>query len=259
MRVTRLLALHGFTGSGDDFDVVQAAVARRGAAIDWLTPDLPGHGGNLPPFAGAYTVPAMAASVAAGLRGMEDQETLTVLLGYSMGGRVALQTALDWPESIDALVLIGAHPGIEDLEARAARAAEDRARAVRVRELGAAAFCAEWSCVPIIATQERVPAPFRAAMRARRAANDTQGLSLAAEVGGTGSMDPLWDRLNTLDLPTLLVVGEDDHKYRELVAEMLPRIPSAAPATISGAGHAAHLEAPDAFATRLVRFLDALG
>ena len=55
-----------------------------------------------------------------------------------------------------------------------------------------------------------MPAPFRAAMSARRAANDTQGLSLAAEVGGTGSMEPLWDRLNTLDLPTLLVVGEDD-------------------------------------------------
>ena len=57
-----LVALHGFTGSGADFDVLREALT---SSVRWTTPDLPGHGENLAPFAAAYTVPAMAAAVAA--------------------------------------------------------------------------------------------------------------------------------------------------------------------------------------------------
>ncbi len=155
-------------------------------------------------------------------------------------------------------MLIGAHPGIASPSARALRAGDDGARAARIREIGAAAFCAEWATVPLIATQQRVPEPYRSAMVARRAANDTHGLQLAAEVGGTGSMEPMWERLPSLRVPTLLVTGAEDAAYRELVARILPRVPSARPATLPGAGHAAHVEAPDAFAARLAGFLDEL-
>lgn len=251
----QIVGLHGFVGSGDDWDLPRHALAAAapGLAVAWTTPDLPGHGANLPPNAFPYTVPAMAASVASHLRTLSAPP---VLIGYSMGGRVALRLALDWPDLVGRLVLIGAHPGIADADERRARAAEDTARAARIREVGAAAFCAEWSRVPIIATQDRVPEPWRSAMTARRARNDTLGLALAAEVGGTGSMEPLGERLGDLAMPTLLVHGADDDKYGDLVAHMLTRTPAhVRPARIGGAGHAAHLEAADAFAARLASFL----
>jgi len=248
-----LVALHGFVGSGADFDALQDGYgASSGPPLDWTTPDLPGHGGNLPPYAAAYTVPAMAGSVAAHLRSLTDP---AVLLGYSMGGRVALRVALDWPGLLAGLVLIGAHPGIDDELQRAARAAEDTARAARIREIGAPAFCEEWSRVPLIATQRRAPEPFRSAMAARRATNDTLGLALAAEVGGTGSMEPMGPRLGDLAIPTLLMVGAHDSKYRALLPDMLAALPRSEPATIADAGHAAHLERPAAAAQRLARFL----
>jgi len=250
-----IVALHGFVGSGADWDLPRQALAEAAPELDvtWTTPDLPGHGANLPRAAFPHTVPAMAASVAAHLRTLPSPP---ILLGYSMGGRVALRLAVDWPDLVGRLVLVGAHPGIEDQDERAARAEVDAGRAARIREIGAPAFCAEWSRVPIIATQDRIPEPWRGAMAARRATNDTLGLSLAAEVGGTGSMEPLWDGLDGLTMPTLLVHGAEDRKYADLVAQMLHRGPaSLRPARIAGAGHAAHLEASAAFAARLSAFL----
>lgn len=246
-----LVALHGFTGSGADFDVLREAL---NAPVRWTTPDLPGHGENLAPFAAAYTVPAMAAAVAAYLRTLPAGHR--VLLGYSMGGRVALRCALDWPGLVDALVLIGAHPGIQDDTERRDRGLLDTHRAARIRSIGAPAFSLEWARVPLIATQDRVPEPFRSSMAERRASNDSLKLSIACEVGGTGSMEPMWARLAQIDVPTLLIAGADDDKYKDIIAHMLPLMDTARPATLLGAGHAAHLEAPAAFAIRLAAFLD---
>jgi 2-succinyl-6-hydroxy-2,4-cyclohexadiene-1-carboxylate synthase len=246
-----LVALHGFTGSGADFDVLREALK---SSVQWTTPDLPGHGENLAPFAAAYTVPAMASAVATYLRTLPAGHR--VLLGYSMGGRVALRCALDWPGLVDALVLIGAHPGIRDDRARRDRALLDTHRAARIRSIGAAAFSREWAQVPLIATQDRVPEPFRTSMRERRATNDPLRLSIACEVGGTGSMEPMWSRLQEVDVPTLLVTGSEDDKYRNIVADMLPLMRTARPGTVRGAGHAAHVESPQTFSILLASFLD---
>lgn len=248
-----LLALHGFTGSGADWELPIAALSARRTDVRWSTPDLPGHGGYLP-APPAYTVAAMAASVAAALQQLPRPR---VLVGYSMGGRVALHAAVHWPERVDAVVLIGAHPGLTDPGERRARAAEDAARAARVRALGATKFCAAWARVPIIATQDRIPEPWRSALRDRRTRCSTEGLARAAEIGGTGSMDPAWDRLGRLP-SALVVAGADDPKYRTLAAEISEAAPAATLACIPGAGHAAHLEAPDAFAERLDRYLSSV-
>ena len=245
-----LLALHGFTGSGADWELPIAALAARRSDLRWSTPDLPGHGGYLP-APPAYTVPAMAASVAAAILRLPRPR---VLLGYSMGGRVALRAAVSWPERFDAVVLIGAHPGLEAAGERAVRAAEDAARAARIRAVGAAAFCAEWARVPIIATQDRIPEPWRGALRERRTRCSTEGLARAAEIGGTGSMEPVSERLARLPR-ALVVAGADDAKYLGIAAEIAGAALEATPTSIPGAGHAAHLEAPEAFAERLDRFL----
>lgn len=231
-----VLALHGFSGSGADFDPLRAAHD----SLTWHTPDLPGHGANLPADPAAYGVPAIAREVSALLHALPRPR---ILLGYSMGGRIALHTALLAPTQIDGLVLIGASPGLPNDE-RAARVDLDDARARRVRALGAAAFAAEWARVPLIATQERIPEPWRGAMSARRRQADTEGLARSLERTGTGRMAPLLD-LSALTCPALLVVGECDDKFRRIAEAM--SLPQSQLCVLSGAGHAAHLEQPAAF------------
>ena len=247
---TRLpvVALHGFTGSGSDFDLLRAMRTR----FAWHTPDLPGHGAALGTDAG-FSLPAIAQGIAARLERLPRPR---LLLGYSMGGRIALHTAVQHPGCADGLVLIGASPGIADARARAERADLDRARAARVRELGAARFGAEWARVPLIATQDTIAEPFRSAMRARRAAADGEGWARSLELTGTGTMEPLHDRLDGLRIPVMLIVGETDSKFRAIAEEMAIRLPRGCVGIIEGAGHAAHLEQPARFAGVLEDWAD---
>ncbi|MCB9743445.1 MAG: 2-succinyl-6-hydroxy-2,4-cyclohexadiene-1-carboxylate synthase [Alphaproteobacteria bacterium] len=236
-----LLALHGFTGSGQDFAPFAEALGRR-----VLAPDLPGHG------AAAASPATLAASLHA-LRPLLDEAP--VLLGYSLGGRLALHLALERPP--EALVLIGASPGLETEAARAARRDADEALAIEITEKGIPAFAQAWARVPIIATQARIPEPWRSEMAARRLLNTPSGLAASLRGLGTGALPSLWDRLGALHCPTLLLVGEEDLKFRDIAARMAARLPRAEQVLIPGAGHCAHLEQPRASARAVADFLAA--
>ena len=101
-----LVLLHGFLGRGDDWsDLARALSVQRRC----LMPDLPGHGDSL---AGqAHDVEATAAAMAADLDAMSVPRT--DLLGYSLGGRVALYFALTYPERVGRLVLIPCYPFLD--------------------------------------------------------------------------------------------------------------------------------------------------
>ena len=122
MPPTSILALHGFTGRGSDWDLLRAALPGR----TWNAPDLPGHG----------PAPELPADWPAHRRAIEKACTALpekpVLTGYSMGGRLALRAALALPGKFSALVLIGASPGLETEAERAARRESDAALDVRI-------------------------------------------------------------------------------------------------------------------------------
>jgi pimeloyl-ACP methyl ester carboxylesterase len=65
-------------------------------------------------------------------------------------------------------------------------------------------------------------------------------------------MEPMWDRLGELALPVTLVAGDRDPKYVDLARRMAERIAGAEVVVVPGAGHAVHLEDPDAVAALLI-------
>jgi len=241
----QVLALHGFSGAGADFDLLRAA----DADLVWHTPDLPGHGSNLSTDPRDYRFDDIASALIPTLKTLPRPR---VLLGYSMGGRIALHTALVARAQLDGLVLIGASPGLADAAERAARGELDHQRSQRVLQIGAQAFAEEWSRLPINATQQRIPEPWRGQMLRRRASNDDRGLAWALDITGTGRMAPLHDQLGDLATPTLLVVGEEDDKFRRIAEQM--QLPQSQLCVLPGAGHAAHLEQPGAFLNVLGRW-----
>ena len=226
--------LHGFTQTSRAWDGVRAHLP-PGRVV---TPDLLGHGND----------PTVSRVVFAAQLDLLDRvvpEGPLTVAGYSLGGRVALRWAVRSPERIVRLVLIGANPGIVDPDERAARRHSDDALAEAIATDGLDAWLARWSEQSLFADQ---PAAVRAAADADRRRNSAAGLAAALRGFGTGIMPPVWDELGSLTMPVICSAGERDTKYRALSEKMAARLPRGEAVTIRDAGHAAHLEQPEAVA-----------
>jgi len=241
----RLVALHGFTGDAADFGPLREALPP-----DWevVTPDFPGHGSRRDAReVAAYTLTAHLDTIDAAMGDGAD----TLLLGYSMGGRLALHWALAHPTRCRRLVLVGASPGLATAAARAERRLADGALATFLRTEGLERFYKYWHNQPLLHPLFRLPEASLAPVRARRAANQPEALALSLEGVGTGALPSLWDRLGELRMPVDLVTGELDPKFGQVAREMGPFIPRARLSVVEGAGHAVHLERPDDLAAVL--------
>ena len=171
-----------------------------------------------------------------------------MLVGYSMGGRIALYAALALPAIVERLVLIGASPGLADAAERERRRRDDEALADRIEAIGVTAFAEEWGAQPLFAGQDPRVA---AAAHADRLRNTPDGLAAALRGLGTGVMTPLWGRLGELAMPVTLVAGERDAKFREIAERMAAALPAARLEVVPGAGHAVQLERPQAVAAAI--------
>ena len=228
-----MVAFHGFMGVGVDF----TPLAER-LGMSMYAPDLIGHGTFQSDNPLDYTLERQLSYWAERL---PDRFTL---VGYSMGGRLALQFALRYPKRLKRLVLIGATPGILEPVERSNRGFWDRSQAERIRELGIEGFYNEWQELPIIATQEGIAPDIRTTMKQNRLAQSIEGLANSMIHFGTGTMPSCWDLLPTLSVPTVLMVGTLDIKYRDIATRMLEYIPAgvATCVLVSNVGHCAHLE-----------------
>jgi 2-succinyl-6-hydroxy-2,4-cyclohexadiene-1-carboxylate synthase len=233
----RLVLLHGFTQTRQSWRRTVAALGGRYRA---LAPDLPGHG------QAADRRPASFSACTAYVRALAGDRC--VLVGYSMGGRIALHAALALPAIVERLVLIGAGPGLADAAERDQRRRADEALADRIEAIGVAAFAEEWGAQPLFAGQDPRVA---AAAHADRLRNTPEGLAAALRGLGTGVMTPVWDRLGELAMPVTLLVGERDAKFREIAEHMAATIPAARLEVVPAAGHAVQLERPEAVAAAI--------
>lgn len=247
----RLLFVHGFLGAAADWNELRARLAPH-LASDCF--ELPGHGAA-PPVAGPAGAwfPAAAARLRAACAALPVPP---VVVGYSMGGRLALYTAVRFPEAAGGLVLLGADPGLRDPAARATRGARDEALARDLAgargERAFAAWLRRWYELPLfgsLSRQRRFGDLLQRRLRQHpgRLAAALRGLSVARQPG-------LWDALPALRCPALFIAGAGDAKYRGL-AERIGAL--GAPwqtALCPGAAHAVHLEQPEAVAGLIRRF-----
>ncbi len=247
----RVVLLHGFTQGPGSWD---ALVAALDPTCQIVRVTLPGHGpagsasaGVRLPFEGA------AAAVAGAVETTAGPEPAT-WVGYSLGGRLALRVALDRPDLVDALVLLGATAGIEDADDRAARRQMDERLAAGLERKGVEAFVDGWLAQQLFSGLARPAAGVE-----ERRAGTVDGLASALRLLGTGDQQPVWDRLGELEMPVLLMAGEHDSKFSALGFRIAAAIGhNAGISFVPGAGHAAHLERPRSVAAILNRFLAAL-
>lgn len=240
--------LHGFLGSSGDFRPIAKRLAPDYNA---LLVDLPGHGRSM------HVDPASIED--AGDKVVDLIRRLGVprpaLVGYSLGGRVALSLAARWQGVVRALVLVSASPGIIGDNARAARRARDERVAEYLKTWPDDRFLDFWYRQSVFRSLQRMPAVLRAAA-ATRNLTDRSVAARAVVNYSPGQQKPVWDVLPALRSNLLYVAGECDGKYVATGIRVVTRSRRAHLAVISGSGHVVHLERPRAFARTLRTFLD---
>lgn len=259
-----LLALHGFMQTGATWERVAPRLC-RGRCV--YAVDLVGHGASdKPADAAAYAIPAIVEALAAFVRevmlpqnaqaaGKDGRpQTHVHVLGYSMGGRIALELTLRHPELVYTLVLESAGLGPRTEEDRAAYAQRAAEWARMLREEGVRAFVDYWEQLPLFASQARLGRDIRDAVRKERLANDAAALALTVENSGQHTMPAEREnreRLSYCWTPVLYVCGSRDDKYLAH-AEDLQRMGLDTKALMGG--HNLHLEQPDGFLQALEAF-----
>lgn len=275
-----VVLLHGFAQSAASWDNIAELLGRTRSVVAL---DLVGHGGSdRPEGADAYALgaqgemllaylasPVGVAALAApgrsngGSASAAQGSRKPLVVGYSMGGRVALAAASSQPETFariaGGLVLESAGLGPVDEREREDAAERDARNAAALRRDGLSAFMDAWERLDLFATQRDLPASARERMRASRLANDAEALARTFEHAGQHAMPARVDVLAALaslrasGAPVRYIAGALDVKYRTL-AEGLEDEGLCEVRIVAGAGHNVHLEAPAAYLRALEGF-----
>jgi 2-succinyl-6-hydroxy-2,4-cyclohexadiene-1-carboxylate synthase len=247
-----LLLLHGFTGSAATW---APAVDRLASSHRTMAVDLLGHGrSDAPVDAHRYGFAQTTRDLLVLLDALGIAQA--GVMGYSMGGRLALSLAVMAPERVSVLILESTSPGLREAGARRARAKQDAKLAAMLEQDDMAAFVDRWEELPLFRSQRRLPEPVRAALRAQRLHHNPIGLANSLRGVGQGAQPPMHDRLPELPMPMLLIAGALDADYCTLGREMSRLIPGSRLVIVPDAGHTVHVEQPDAFYRVVLNFLD---
>jgi len=242
-----LVALHGFTLTGAQFASASLQLRRTIHA-----PDLPGHG-----FSAAEST-ELSDTVSAVGSVVHAFNSDAPLLGYSMGARIALLVAVERPASVPSLIIVSGTPGIEDTTQRNERIVSDTALSRSIRDRPVEEFLDTWTSSGIT-DLSHLPDAVRTHDRIVRKQSTSAGLAGALVGLGQGVQPSMWNRLDQLTMPVLLIHGEHDATYAAIADRMDESIPNSRTASIAGSGHNPLLDAPEETYREISAFLERLG
>jgi 2-succinyl-6-hydroxy-2,4-cyclohexadiene-1-carboxylate synthase len=252
-----LLLLHGFTGSRHNWRPHLPAFAPH---FQVISIDLLGHGQTaVVSPAERETTPSryQMEQAAADLAAVIEQTTTPpiYLLGYSMGGRLALYFTHKYSNYVNKLILESASPGLKTAQERAERQQRDEALAGFIEREGITAFVNRWQQLPLWESQKQVETAVLQTLRLQRLQSNPTGLAYSLRGMGTGVQPSLWPHLAQITTPTLLLCGELDTKFVAINREMAGALPHTRLEVVPQAGHMVHLERPLDFQQHCRRFL----
>lgn len=245
-----LLLLHGFTGSAASWREFEAYLKERKV----MALDIIGHGQtDSPEQLEQYDMEEAAETICYFLKkeGIEQ----TDILGYSMGGRLALTFAVQYPNMVRKLILESASPGLETEADREERRKNDKKLANLIKSNGIAEFVEYWENIPLFASQRTLPLQIRKKLKEQRIENKQIGLINSLLRMGTGSQPSWWEALPYISADVLLITGSLDEKFCSIAEKMQQKIPNCRLITAENAGHAIHVEKCDFFGTIVKEFL----
>lgn len=244
-----LIFLHGFLGRSDDWESITSKLSD---IFGILTIDLPGHGQSLSTDADDYSIENCAKNII----DLCDQLQLErlILVGYSMGGRLSLYLLTHYPGRFERAVIESATPGLKTDSERQTRIAHDNALAEKLEQTDLESWLGQWYAQPLFDSLTGNATLLKQVM-VDRLKNDRSGLTLSLKLMTTGRQPNLWPKLGEIKIPLLLIAGDLDSKYTQIIKQTADLCPNAQPVIIKNAGHNVHLEQPERYLDELKRFL----
>jgi 2-succinyl-6-hydroxy-2,4-cyclohexadiene-1-carboxylate synthase len=240
--MSALLALHGFTGSPQSWDLLPPQAAGHRFA-----PALVGHLGS-----GAGTEVTDFESEVDRLARLSAEASALHVVGYSLGARLALGFAVRHRTLVARLTLISGHPGLSSDTERAERRAADQLWCDLLLNRGSLAFVDAWQAQPLWASQRGLTEETLGRKRRERLSHDPAGLARSLRVTGLAEMPNYREVLSEIEVPTTLIAGGLDVKFRELAQHMAKTVRHAELLIVEGAGHDLLLERPE-FISEVIR------
>lgn len=245
-----LVMLHGFIS---DATTYHSLIERLVEHTNVLTIDLPGHGLDTSSMDEVWDFPFITRQLDEVL--IQYQTYDVFLLGYSMGGRVALYYAIHGNETLSGLLLESTSAGIQNETDKVERAQVDAARAKVLEIAGLDIFVNDWEKLPLFRSQYNLAPEIRQSIRNNRLNQDANKLAKALRDYGTGHMPNLWPHLSLIRIPTLILVGEKDKKFVQIGQQLENHLQDSHKVQISNVGHTIHVEDSTEFDTIILGFL----
>ncbi|MGL5834191.1 MAG: 2-succinyl-6-hydroxy-2,4-cyclohexadiene-1-carboxylate synthase [Waterburya sp.] len=242
-----MLFLHGFMGDCHDF----AQVSDSLSDFCCLIVDLPGHGQTKVQQDSNYQMSNVALALIELLGELNIKQC--ILVGYSMGGRIALYLAIHFPQYFQGVILESTSPGLSNQLERDRRLVQDLKLAEQLESLNLADFIQQWYSQPLFSSFVQHP-NYQEAI-ARRLGNDPYKLAKSLHFMGLGTQSSLWNRLGEIQVPLLLIVGELDPKFVKLNQLMAQDCLQARLQIVASTGHNVHFEHSAQFSSLIKHFI----
>lgn len=240
--------LHGFAGSGGDCSFLrskQGTFDRCWLSMDWL-----GHGESAAPDVGeVYGLNWQLEGIRRLAQLFRNQRR--ILVGYSMGARLALHAALRFPGLFEELALISGTAGIEEAYERRQRRLRDQRWAEMIRVEGLGVFAREWEKQPVISSQESMPPETLDFWRNRRRNHSTIGLAHSVQALSPGVLPAVWHQLHRISCPVKVFAGESDSRFCDQAVRLAKNLPNAEMIVMENCNHCLHMENAAGFLERL--------
>ncbi len=220
---TECWCLHGAVGAASDWRSFASGLAKHGIstrAVD-LWRFLQCESVSMPEFGKRLNADAT---------GEVSRSQRRILIGYSMGGRLALHALLEggpW----DGAVIISANPGLRDTQEAAERRSQDAQWATRALTESWSDFLSAWSTQPILGGSLRDEREDKKLIQRRRE------IARSFVDWSVGNQQSLWDRLPEIKIPVLWIAGEHDEKFSAIAQEAAAKSPNFSLAIAPTAGH----------------------
>jgi 2-succinyl-6-hydroxy-2,4-cyclohexadiene-1-carboxylate synthase len=240
-----IVFLHGFTASSSSWESVIDLLPKN---VNYVTIDLMGHGSTeVSIYADRYRMDEQLLDL------KELFSTLQLdrfsLVGYSMGGRIALAYALENQHQVQRLILESSSPGLKSIDEQQLRQHADNRLADQIEEHGLISFIDFWENISLFDSQKSLPLIQQQLIRSERLKQSPLGLANSLRGMGTGQQQSYWSQLNELRIPIFFVTGEFDLKFTKIAEEMNKLIKDSKHLQVLSVGHAIHVENPVQFAT----------